>query len=98
MAPATKVVVRLTADQRRALEALAHTGTQPAHALRPPRLPRQDAAPRAHARALRASLRAPILLTAAPSAPDSWPNERIAEALDISRVTVARTRQQFVAE
>ena len=76
MAPATKVVVRLTADQRRALEALVHTGTQPAHAVR----------------------RARILLKADAAGPDAWPDERIAEALDINRMTVARTRQQFVAE
>jgi transposase len=76
MAPANKVVVRLTADQRRALEALVHTGTHPAHAVR----------------------RARILLKADADGPDGWPDERIAEALDLNRMTVARTRQQFAAD
>src|SRR5262245_53756675 len=76
MAPARKVVVRLTADQRRALEALVHTGTHPAHAVR----------------------RARILLKADADGPDAWPDGPIADALDINRMTVSRTRQQFAAE
>ena len=76
MAPASKVVARLTADQRRALEALVHTGTHPAHAVR----------------------RARILLKADADGPDAWADERIAEALDINRMTVARVRAQFAAE
>jgi transposase len=76
MAPASKVVVRLTADQRHALEALVHTGAHPAHAVR----------------------RARILLKADAGGPDGWPDERIAEALDINRMTVSRVRAQFAAE
>ena len=76
MTPASKVVVRLTVDQRRILEDLVHTGTAPAHATR----------------------RARILLKADADGPDAWPDERIAEALDICRMTVMRVRQQFVAD
>ena len=75
-APATKVVVRLTADQRRVLEALVHTGTHPAHAVR----------------------RARVLLKADADGPDAWPDERIAAALDLNRMTVSRVRAQFAAE
>ena len=76
MTPASKVVVRLTADQRRILDELVHTGTAPAHAAR----------------------RARILLKADADGPDAWPDERIADALDICRMTVARVRQQFAAD
>lgn len=76
MSLANKVVVRLTAEQRTALEELVHTGECSAHAAR----------------------RARILLKADANGPDAWPDERIAEALDICRMTVARARQQFAAE
>jgi hypothetical protein len=76
MAPASKVVVRLTADQRKALEELVHTGACSAHAAR----------------------RARILLKADADGPDAWPDERIAVALDVCRMTVARARQRFAAE
>jgi transposase len=76
MTPASKIEVRLTAEQRAALERLVHTGTQPAHATR----------------------RARILLKADASGPDAWPDERIAEALDINRNTVWRARARFAAE
>ena len=76
MAPASKVVIRLTDEQRRALQALVRTGTQPAHARR----------------------RAQILLRADADGPDAWPDERVAEALGICRMTVSRVRQQFAAE
>ena len=76
MPPASKVVVRLTADQRKALEEVVHTGTCSAHAAR----------------------RARILLKADADGPDGWTDERIAEALDTTRMTVMRVRQQFVAE
>jgi len=76
MSPASKVDVRLTEDQRAALEQLVRTGTHPAHATR----------------------RARILLKADTAGPDAWPDERIADALDINRMTVARVRAQFVAE
>jgi transposase len=76
MTPASKVVVRLTADQRQTLERLVHTGEHPAHAAR----------------------RARILLKADADGPDAWPDERIAQALDVCRMTVARARQQFAAE
>jgi transposase len=76
MTPASKVEVRLTEDQRAALERLVHTGTHPAHATR----------------------RARILLKADAGGPDAWPDERIARALDINRMTVARVRAQFAAE
>src|SRR5262245_4452243 len=75
-APASKIEVRLAADQRGTLERLVHTGTHPAHARR----------------------RAAILLRADASGPDGWPDERIAEALDVSRNTVWRVRAQFAAE
>ena len=75
-APASKVEVRLSADQRETLQRLVHTGTHPAHARR----------------------RAAILLRADAGGPDRWPDERIAEALDISRNTVWRVRAQFAAE
>jgi transposase len=76
MTPASKVEVRLTEDQRAALERLVHTGTHPAHATR----------------------RARILLKADAGGPDAWPDERIARALDINRMTVARVRAPFAAE
>lgn len=76
MPPASKVVVRLTSDQRQALEELVHTGACSAHAAR----------------------RARILLKADADGPDAWSDERIAQALDVCRMTVARARQQFAAE
>ena len=76
MPPASKVVVRLTTDQRNALEELVHTGVCSAHAAR-------------HAR---------ILLKADVNGPDAWSDERIAQALDVCRMTVCRTRQRFAAE
>ena len=42
--------------------------------------------------------RARILLKADADGPDAWTDERIAQALDINRMTVSRTRQQFAAE
>jgi transposase len=42
--------------------------------------------------------RAQILLKADASGPDAWPDERVAEALGICRMTVSRVRQQFAAE
>jgi hypothetical protein len=42
--------------------------------------------------------RAQILLKADADGPDAWPDERIAEALDTTRMTLSRVRQQFVAE
>lgn len=42
--------------------------------------------------------RARILLKADADGPDAWPDERIAAALDVCRMTVARTRQQFADE
>jgi transposase len=42
--------------------------------------------------------RAQILLKTDSDGPDHWPDERIAEALEISRMTVMRVRQQFGAE
>jgi len=75
-APAHKVVIRLTAEQRAILQKLVHTGTQAAAARR----------------------RAQILLKADADGPDAWPDERIAEALDTTRMTVMRVRHQFAAE
>jgi transposase len=74
--PASKIEVRLSADQRAALQRLVHTGSHPAHARR----------------------RATILLRADADGPDGWPDDRIAEALDINRNTVWRVRGQFAAE
>lgn len=74
--PASKIEVRLSPDQRDALERLVHTGTHPAHARR----------------------RASILLRADADGPDAWPDDRIAQALDINRNTVWRVRAQFAAE
>jgi transposase len=42
--------------------------------------------------------RAHILLKSDTAGPDAWPDEQIAEALDTTRNTVRRVRQQFVAE
>jgi transposase len=42
--------------------------------------------------------RAAILLRADADGPDAWPDERIAQALDINRNTVWRVRAQFAAE
>ena len=42
--------------------------------------------------------RAQVLLKADADGPDAWPDERIADALDINRMTVSRVRQQFVTE
>ena len=75
-APASKVEVRLSAEERAALERLVHTGTHPAHATR----------------------RARILLKADAAGPDAWPDQRIAQALDINRMTASRVRAQFAAE
>ncbi len=75
-APASKIEVRLSADQRETLQRLVHTGTHPAHARR----------------------RAAILLRADADGPDGWPDERIAQALDINRNTVWRVRAQFATE
>jgi transposase len=75
-APASKIEVRLSADQRAALDRRVRTGTHPAHARR----------------------RAAILLRADAGGPDAWPDDRIAEALDINRNTVWRTRAQFACE
>ena len=76
MAPASKVVVRLTADQRQALERVIDTGVHPAPTIR----------------------RARILLKADADGPDGWTDERIADALDTTRMTVMRVRQQFAAD
>jgi transposase len=50
-------------------------------------------APSAHA-----ARRARILLKADVNGPDAWTDERIAQALDINRMTVSRVRAQFAAE
>ena len=42
--------------------------------------------------------RAHILLKTDANGPDGWADDRIAEALDTTRMTVRRVRQQFVAE
>ena len=42
--------------------------------------------------------RAHILLKTDTAGPDAWSDERIAEALDTTRMTVRRVRQQFTAE
>src|SRR5262249_62257987 len=76
MAPAHRVLIRPTDEQRQALQALVRTGTQQAHA----------------------RTRAQILLKADADGPDAWPDERVAEALGVCRMTVARVRQQFAAE
>jgi transposase len=76
MAPASKVIVRLTDEQREALRALVRTGTHAAHA----------------------RTRAQILLQADADGPDAWPDEQVAQALGVCRMTVARVRQQFAAE
>jgi transposase len=76
MAPASKVVIRLTDEQRQALQALVRTGTHQAQA----------------------RTRAQILLQADADGPDAWPDERVAEALGVCRMTVSRVRQQFAAE
>lgn len=42
--------------------------------------------------------RAHILLKTDAAGPDAWPDERIADALDTTRMTVRRVRQQFATE
>jgi transposase len=42
--------------------------------------------------------RARILLKADAGGPDAWPDDRIADALDVSRMTVQRVRHQFAAD
>ena len=42
--------------------------------------------------------RARILLKADAAGPDAWPDDRIAAALDVCRMTVMRVRQRFAAE
>lgn len=76
MAFKDKVVVGLTAAQRRALKQIVHTGKRSAAMRR-----------RAH-----------ILLKTDANGPDAWSDDRIADALDTSRMTVQRVRQQFVAQ
>ena len=76
MTPAHKVVIRLTDEQRQALQALVRTGAHPAHA----------------------RTRAQILLKADADGSDAWPDERVAEALGVCRMTVSRVRAQFAAE
>ena len=70
MASTRKIAVRLTSEQRRALEQLVHTGIHSAHTL----------------------TRARILLKADADGSDAWSDDRIAEALDICRMTVAQVR------
>ena len=76
MTPASKVVIRLTDQERLALRALVRTGTHKAHA----------------------RTRAQILLRTDANGPDAWPDERVAEAVGVCRMTVSRVRQQFAAE
>src|SRR3954468_142501 len=76
MSLAKKVIGRLTADRRPALERVVSTGEHPALTTR----------------------RARILLKADADGPDAWTDERIAQALDTTRMTVMRVRQQFAAE
>jgi transposase len=76
MTPASKVVIRLTDEQRQLLQGLVRTGTHKAHA----------------------RTRAQILLRADAGGPDAGADERIAEALGVCRMTVARARRQFAAE
>ena len=76
MALKDKVIVRLNASQRQALQRIVRTGK--------------------HSAAMRR--RAHILLKADADGPHAWPDERIAEALDTTRMTVRRVRQQFAAE
>jgi transposase len=45
-----------------------------------------------------ATRRARILLKADADGPDAWTDERIAQALDINRMTVSRVRAQFACE
>jgi transposase len=45
-----------------------------------------------------ATRRARILLKADANGPDAWPDESIARALDLNRMTVSRVRAQFAAE
>jgi hypothetical protein len=45
-----------------------------------------------------ATRRARILLKADAAGPDAWLDERIAQALSLNRMTVARVRAQFAAE
>ena len=76
MPPSPKVVVRLSAEQRAALERVARTGEHPALVL----------------------TRARILLKADADGPDAWTDDRIADALDVCRMTVMRVRQKFAAD
>jgi transposase len=76
MTPASKVVIRLTDEQRQALRALVRTGSHAAHT----------------------RTRAQSLLRADADGPDAWPDERVAEALGVCRMTVSRVRHQFAAE
>ena len=46
----------------------------------------------------RSLVRAKVLLLADANGPQAWPDEKIAEHLETSRMTVMRVRQQFVAE
>jgi transposase len=72
-----KYVVRLSAEEREALEALIRKGKAPA----------------------RQMLKARILLKAdASEAGEGWSDGQIAEALDTSTDTIARTRQRLVEE
>jgi transposase len=45
-----------------------------------------------------ATRRARILLKADAAGPDAWTDERIAEALDVNRMTISRVRAQFASE
>lgn len=76
MVPKTKVVIRLSPEQRQILERLVHCGRHAAATV----------------------TRARILLKADADGPDAWPDERIANAVDVCRMTVSRVRQQFAAE
>jgi hypothetical protein len=49
-------------------------------------------------RPARARRRACILPRAGADGPDRWPDERIAEALGVNRMTVSRVRAQFACE
>ena len=75
-APASKVEVCLSPQQRAALGRLVRTGTHTAHARR----------------------RASVLLHADAAGPDGWSDDRIAQALDINRMTASRVRARFARE
>src|SRR3954469_5393884 len=66
--------------------------------LSPEQRPTLDRVVRPGTHSAHARRRASVLLKADADGPCAWPDERIAQALEVNRMTVSRIRAQFAAE